>query len=141
VLHGEDPFTDLKVSRSHLRLQCERELREKMMRLREAYVEAHSKPRDLEHLLTRSYSTFTALFRGCLRLLDAEVPAHNRDVVAVFCERAGLSAAPFEEVDRLKRGEDRTADAKALFLRYYAELTRAVRRVDRFDSAQGGDAL
>ena len=39
VLHGEDPMAGLEVHTDHLRLQCERELREKLMRLREAYVE------------------------------------------------------------------------------------------------------
>ncbi len=37
VLHDGDPFVTLEVQLNHLRGQCERELREKMMRLREAY--------------------------------------------------------------------------------------------------------
>ena len=53
VLFGDDPFTDLEIHTGHLRLQCERELREKMMRLREAYVEIHDAPKKLTKLLTR----------------------------------------------------------------------------------------
>ena len=34
VLHGQDPFADLEIHSHHLRLQCERELRDKLMRLR-----------------------------------------------------------------------------------------------------------
>ncbi len=138
VLHGEDPFARLEIRGVHLRLQCERELREKMMRLREAYVEGHARRRDLEWLLTDSYSSFVALFRGCLRLLGGEPPARSHDVVAAFCERAGLDPAPFEQVERLKRGERVDQDPKSLFSGYYRELTKAVRTVDRFHHLEGG---
>jgi len=138
VLYGEDPFRGLTVYTDHLRLQCERELREKMMRLREAYIEAHDAPRRLRQLLTESYSSFVALFRGCLHLHEDVVPTHNEEVVAAFCARAELDRSPFDEVGRLKHGEDVTVNAKALFARYYAELTAAVHRVNRFDPAAGG---
>jgi predicted nucleotidyltransferase len=137
VLHGQDPFRDLEVHRTHLRLQCERELREKAMRLREGYAESHDHPRDLKRLLTSSYTTFVALFRGCLHLLGGEVPVHNPDVVAAFCSRADISKEPFEEVDRLKHGES-VPHLKATFGRYYGAVTRAVRVVDRFESPQKG---
>lgn len=138
VLHGEDPFRDMKVHDDHLRLQCEKELREKLMRLREGYIEAQRKPRELNRLLTDSYTTFVALFRGCLHLLGGEIPVHNAQVVAAFCKRTGQQPGPFDEVERLKRGERATSDLKAVFAAYYTELTRAVEAIDRFRTDQGG---
>jgi len=138
VLHGDDPFERLEVRRVHLRLQCERELREKLMRLREAYVEAHPARRDLERLLRESYSSFLALFRGCLRLLGEEPPARDAAVVAAFCVRAGLDAKPFAEIEALRRGAKGADDLKDLFSRYYRELTKAIRTVDRFHHVEGG---
>ena len=138
VLHGQDPFADLEVRGHHLRLQCERELREKMMRLREGYIETHSSSRNLRRLLTDSYSTFVALFRGCLHLHGDQVPLHNEEVMVAFCGRAELDRAPFEEVDRLKHGEQVATGLKSLFSRYYDELTKAVARVDRFEVRPGG---
>ncbi len=132
VLYGDDPFADVEVHTDHLRLQCERELREKMMRLREGYVETHAHPRRLRRLLTDSYTTFVALFRGCLHLHRDAVPAHNEEVVSAFCRRAGLDKQAFGDVARLKHGEDVAADEKAVFGRYYAELTHGVARIDRF---------
>ncbi len=138
VLHGEDPFAGVKVGRGYLRLQCERELKAKMMRLREGYIETHDRTKDLRKLLTASYSTFVALFRGCLYLMGREAPARNAEVVAAFCTRAGLDAEAFAAVGRLKRGESADGELKAVFARYYRELTRAVDKVDRFESRQGG---
>lgn len=140
VLHGDDPFAGLEVRGAHLRLQCERELREKLMRLREAYVEAHGRDRDLRRLLRESYTSFLALFRGCLRLLGDEPPADNAAVVAAFCARAGLDARPFGEVEALRQGDAGPGDLKDVFSRYYRELTKAIRMVDRFHHAEGGAA-
>jgi len=140
VLHGEDALAGVEVGRDNLRLQCEREMRAKLMRLREGYIESHHRPRELRRLLTASYTTFIALFRGCLHLLGGEVPLRNAEVAAAFCARAGLEASAFEAVDRLKRGESADGEMKTVFSRYYRELTRAVGKVDRFDSRQGGQS-
>src|SRR5690349_10830867 len=43
VLHGVDPLAGFAVDHTRLRLQCERELRERLMRLCEGYVEADGK--------------------------------------------------------------------------------------------------
>ena len=138
VLYGEDPFAALEIHNRHLRLQCERELREKMMRLREGYIEAHSSNRSLRHLFTDSYSTFVALFRGCLYLHGDQVPLHSEDVVTKFCARAELNPIVFREVQRLKNGESVSSDLRSLFSDYYTELTKAVLRVDHFEMKSGG---
>jgi predicted nucleotidyltransferase len=140
LLHGQDPFATVAIGYDHLRLQCERELREKMMRLREGYVEAHASRRALTRLLTDSYTTFVALFRGCLHLLGGESPLHNAEVVTAFCARADLDRSPFLEVDRLKHGDGYAGDLRALFARYYEALTRAVHRIDRFEPRHGGQS-
>jgi len=132
VLHGPDPVAGVEIRPGHLRLQCERELREKMMRLREGYVQAGGRPRQLRRLLTDSYTTFVALFRGCLHLLGADVPPHNDEVIATFCRKAEIDSSAFDEVDALKRGHGSTGATRELFARYYTALSRAVERIDRF---------
>ena len=137
VLYGEDPFAGVAIRRDCLRLQCEREIKEKMMRLREGYVLCHDRPRTLRRLLAGSYPAFAALFRGGLHLMGREVPAKSGDVVAAFCEAAGLDRAPFEDVARLRRGERAVEGPKAIFARYYDQLTRAAHHVDRLETGGG----
>jgi predicted nucleotidyltransferase len=132
ILHGPDPLEDIVVQTDHLRLWCERELREKMMRLREAYMAAKGKPKNVRRLLIESYSIFLAIFRGCLHLLGGNIPAHHEEVVDAFCARAELDEKPFDTILRLRGGEKMDIDPIALFSRYYGELTKAVERVDRF---------
>jgi hypothetical protein len=138
VLHGPDPFAGLAVRPDHLRLQCERELKEKLMLLREGYVAVQGETGAVRRLLCSSYPAFAALFRGCLRLIGGEVPVRNADVIAAFCARAGLEAGPFVAIERLRSGERADEDVKDLFARYYAQVGRAAEAVDRFDPGTGG---
>ncbi len=131
VVHGEDPFAGVTIDRGCLRLQCEREMDEKMMRLREGYVLGHDDARALRRLLSDSYPAFAALFRGGLHLLGRPIPSSNRDVVAAFCEAAALERGPFEEVARLRRGEKPAQDLRTIYAQYDEQLTRAARVVDR----------
>jgi len=131
VVHGEDSFVGVAIDRGCLRLQCEREMDEKMMRLREGYVLGHDHAPTLRRLLSDSYPAFAALFRGGLHLMGRQVPASNRDVVAAFCDAAGLERAPFEEVARLRHRERTAQDLKTIYARYYEQLTRAAHMVDR----------
>ncbi|HET8947370.1 MAG TPA: nucleotidyltransferase domain-containing protein [Candidatus Polarisedimenticolia bacterium] len=140
ALHGSDPFAGLVIRTEALRMQCERELREKLMRLREGYVTAHATKGGLRALLVDSYTSFTALFRGCLHLLGAAVPRAADEAAAAFCARAGIDAAPFLEVGRLRDGGSASAgDLKTVFSGYYDALTRAADLVDAFVPAQGGE--
>ena len=137
LLYGEDPFAGVGIRRDCLRLQCERELKEKLMRLREGYLLCHDSTRALRQLLAGSYPAFAALFRGGLHLMGSEAPASSAEVVAAFCGAAGLDRAPFEEVASLRRGENAAGDPKAIFARYYDQLMRAAHHVDRLDTGGG----
>ena len=82
VLHGTDPFTAMGVHLDHLRAQCERELREKMMRLREAYLQAHDAPSVLTRLLaiSENYPQLRSN-ENFIRLQDELAGSENRIAV------------------------------------------------------------
>lgn len=135
ILHGRDPFVGVAVNTSHLRLQCERELREKLMRLCEAYVEAREQPGALARLLVASYVDFAEIFRGCLYLGGDAPPPRSAEVVTRFCELADIDPQPFRAVERLARGQ--AGEPRALFAPYHEALCAAIHAVDRF--TDGGE--
>jgi hypothetical protein len=120
-----------EIDGEHLRLQCERELREKLMRLEEAFALSRGKEADLRRLLSASFPAFAMVFRGCLRLHGDPVPAGGGAAAAAFCQRASIDPEPFAEVERLRRG-DRAVSAASLFPRYHAAIVRAVDAIDKF---------
>jgi hypothetical protein len=139
VLYGDDPIEDLVIDPAHLRLQLERELREKLMRLREGYVECHGRwgARRLEHLLAASWSSFVRVFRAALRVLGVPAAGDDAEIMASLCSWLDLPPGAFEEVDRIARG-GRARDADAVFERYYRALSAAEARIDRWIAAPGG---
>jgi hypothetical protein len=139
VLVGEDPLASLEVRTAHLRLQCERELREKLMRLREGFVEAVGRERALRELLAASYPSFAFVFRGCLHLVGERAPIRDRDVVAATCRRLGLAPAPFEAVEAIASGLRGAGSSVALYSDYVTQLAEAVARVDALAAESQGD--
>lgn len=132
VLHGRDPMAGApRLDPEHLRLQCERELREKMMRLQEAYALSRAREADVARLIAGSYPVFALVFRGCLRLLGERAPDSDLATAEAFCRRAGVDPGPFTDADRLRRG-GKPGGARDLFARYYAALGQALDALDRF---------
>jgi hypothetical protein len=129
MLHGADPLGGIEVDRGQLRLQCERELREKLMRLREGYVEARGRRRALDRLLGASYGSLAPVWGACLHLLETPVPERDREVADALCDRLGLERTPFDQVSRVAAGAAH-AD-RDLFSRYAGAIAAMVARIDR----------
>ncbi|UJR85310.1 hypothetical protein [Sandaracinus amylolyticus] len=140
VLHGSDPVVGLEVDRAHLRIQCERDLREKLMRLREGFVEARGVAKPLRQLLAASYVSFAPVWRGCLHLLGEPVPVHDGEVTRALCAKLGLEVAPFDEVARIASEGSPTLDASVVYGRYHREIAEMVVRIDQLVVAAGGEA-
>jgi hypothetical protein len=139
VVFGPDPIERVVIDPAHLRLQVERELREKLMRLREGYVESHGRwgARGLEHLLAASYASFARVFRATLRVLGAPTAGTDTEVMTSLCTWLDLPPDTFDAVDRIARG-GRARDAEAVFAGYYRALSAAEARIDRwFAPARG----
>lgn len=68
MLHGPDFLAPLTLEAAHVRLQCERELKSKMLLFRRAFVETEGSPKRLQLLIARGLPTLTAIFRGLLYL-------------------------------------------------------------------------
>jgi len=136
LVHGRFPHAELPaIDGEHLRLQCERELREKLMRLEEAYAASGGRERTLRQVLVASFPTFAALFRACLRLhTGTPVPPASIAAMESFCAHADIDPSVFVDVDRLRRGLAVEVSVPTLFARYHAAIVRAVGAVDRFVS-------
>lgn len=131
TLVGDDPLAGIAVDDEHLRIQCEREISEKLMRLRERYA-ADGDDKALRRLMAESFPAFAQVLRGAVRLLGQPVPDHDVDVARAFCTAAGLEPSAFVAVDGLRRGHAPSPGTIAsLFDRYYEVLSRSAEFIDR----------
>ena len=86
VIFGEDLLEKLTFKKDLIRMQCERELKGKLLLLRERYVETGGKAKELRELIAASVNTFIFVFRGLLYLLGKEVPTTKKETVSMLAK-------------------------------------------------------
>jgi hypothetical protein len=74
TVFGEDPFTSLTFEKRDVRLQCERELKATLIRLRQGYIAAAANRRLVRDILISTAKALVPLLRAVLWLKDMERP-------------------------------------------------------------------
>ena len=133
ILFGEDPVAEIRVKPEHLRLELERELKAKLLDLRESYLLACGKARRVLDLLTESLSAFLVLFRASLRLYRDDVPTHKIEALRALARHVGFDPTVFLTVQELKEGrlKPKAVAADALFAQYLETIEEVADAVDR----------
>ena len=132
TLVGPDLLATLQIERGNLRLQCEQELRGKLMKLRQAYVESAQDPAQLEGVLVAAVSSLIVLVRTLLRLGN-EDPGGDTDAVLEKAQtRFSVSTTSLQKASHLKRGHLRVAGSgvEELYRDVLDDVQALVRIVD-----------
>ena len=132
TVYGDDVFANLEIDRPHLRLQCEREIKTKLIGLRQGYISSLGKKEHLTTMLVRSFTGSMALFRAILTLLGKEPPVARIDVITLLASAAGIDEIIFESLLSLKTGRIKLAEEhlQTLFERYYNALEATGKIID-----------
>ena len=132
LLEGENIFAGLAVPRTYLRLQCERELRTKLIQLRQTFL-LERDTRALAATLASVASSFAALFRTLLRLRGETIPAHTARVFEKVSDIYGLQGEGLLGAYAMRHEEKRPAAdvVRSRYLAFLAELERLVGALDR----------
>jgi hypothetical protein len=132
TVSGEDTLAGLVIDPADMRRQCEREIKSRLIGLRQAYLRALGEPRDLAAALAKFVTGYQPLARGILSLLGREVPVRRAEVFAALAAAAGRDAGVFIEMLALKEGRAKPdAEAvRALFERCHHATEQLGRTVD-----------
>ena len=133
LLYGKDVVSSLAIGRPYYRAQVERELRAKLLRLRQKAAGMMSRPDLLRRLLLDSVSTFCMLFGHALTLRGVDAPRTRREVTALAREHFQIDAAPFEKLLDVREGriKAREADPVALLGAYLEGVDAVIARMER----------
>ena len=133
LLFGKDVLADLTFDREHVRLQCERELKGKLLLLREAFLESRGQAGAMRDVIGRSIMTFAAIFKALLYLKDKPLPAGKKDIFKETCEAFDMDPEVFLKLldvreGRLKLSGDETL---ALYKDYLSQVKRFSKLIDQ----------
>ena len=132
TVYGEELLDDIAVSPDDLRLQCEREIKGKLLHLREGFLATEGKRKALEALVRVSLPTFASVFEAMVHLKGEEPPVRRSELFQRTAELFGLDRGVFEQLlavreGRVKLGGD---DLKALCRKYIEQIEKASEIVD-----------
>lgn len=137
VLHGPDPLAGLTVRPEDLRQALERELRGKLLRLRQAYALMHGDGPRLGQFASRSISTVLFLLRGVLLLAGQSPPADPVDLAQAAGRTAGFDGDQLARIVTRRGVKDWTC-SQADMRGYLAAVESAARFVDHFQTGDRG---
>ncbi|HTZ38864.1 MAG TPA: nucleotidyltransferase domain-containing protein [Syntrophales bacterium] len=132
VVHGEDVLKDLVFDGKALRLQCERELKGKLVLLHTGFLDTAGKAEDLRGLMAASITAVLSVFGALLLIQGREIPKERRDIVPAVTETYGLDAEPFLRCIDLREGkkDPSLGNLKAVFQSYTTEIQKLIKAVD-----------
>jgi hypothetical protein len=132
VLAGGDPWGGIVVDRTNERHQLERELRGKVLRLRQGYLVGRGDARALEAMVRETVGGWLTMLRAMLRLAGQPVPEEVGDVVRAGAELAGFAPEPVATLVAAARGAEgpRLAPHDPRVAAYLAAVARTAEYVD-----------
>lgn len=139
LVYGKDILQDLVFHSEFLRLQCEREVKGKLLLLREGFLESRGKGRNLQLLIADSLGALMAIFNGLLHLKGKALPHHRRDVIKDFCEAFEMDAMVFAKLLDVKEKKVKLPDKEMtrLFKAYLNEVQKLWKIVDALHGKEG----
>ena len=132
LVYGKDILKDLSFDRELVRLQCEREIKGKLLLLREAFMETGGKGKALRGVIAQSIQTFIAIFDALLFFKEMEIPKDRREVVSLTCNAFHLDAGRFQKLLDLKEEKIKPdeSETRSLFQGYLKEVRKLSKIVD-----------
>lgn len=132
VLFGEDVLRSLDFKPEDLRLQIERELKGKLILLREGYLENRGKVKPSGQLIARSITAFIAIFKALVYLKQPSVPADGRETIKALSRYFDFDANIFLKCLDIKEGKDELPpkDVTVFFRQYLKEVEKFCDLID-----------
>lgn len=95
VIYGQDLLKDLEIDPSHIRFVCEEQLKGKLIRIRQAYLEIGLRKKGMEALIKESLDSLFPIFRGLLRLKGVTPPLKKIEVLRLLSESFEIDGQTF----------------------------------------------
>jgi predicted nucleotidyltransferase len=133
VVFGKDVLQELSFDKHHLRLQCEKELKGKLLQLRQGFLESSGKTKNLTFIIGRSLTAFISIFRALLYLKDKSAPGELRNIISLVSQEFGIDEKIFLTLLHIKEGTEKLSSKalSSLFENYIREIRKLANAADQ----------
>jgi hypothetical protein len=132
LIHGENVLEKLNFKPEDLRLQIEKELKGKLVLLRQAYLETEGGSRQLKQLISRSLTAFISIFNALIYLKQGSAPQKKRDTIKEVAKLFAVDAGVFLNCADIKEDVDKFSGEEVtdIFKKYLQEVEKICNIVD-----------
>lgn len=107
IVYGEDVVTPLQIDSNNLRLQCELEIKNLLIKLRQTYLGLAKDKKVLEQLILLVSKSLTAIFRAILRYKQISGAKTHEQVIEKISELINIDKEFFLKIVELKKNKKR----------------------------------
>lgn len=132
VLFGKDILKDRVIETANLRFQCEAEIKEKLITLKQQYIKICYDAFAMRQLLLVSFSSILHILKSALRLNGQESPRTKEEIIKACGLRFGLEGELWKRILLLKNGQARIAkkETEAVFIALVKDLEKISHKID-----------
>lgn len=135
LLAGKDLLKDISIDLSHLREECEREIKGQLVRFRGAFLEVEGDRKGMERLVVTAISNLIFPLKNIMRLLKQEIPEGADAVIRSCCKSLNVTDTPFLEAWRIKKGGQASLEELyAVISGYMDSLENISKKIDAMKS-------
>jgi len=114
IYRGKDVISSLEISKQNLRLRCEQEAKNLMLRLRQSYLSMGQNSKSLSALIKRAYGSMLRNMSVIVEIKSGEIQSEQIDIINT-CSSYGIDVEPLlgmqnfksnglpDDIDELKR--------------------------------------
>ena len=133
LIYGEDFLSGLNIQINNIRFICEQQIKGKLIRIRQAYLEVGLRKKGVEALLKESLASLIPIFRNLLRLKEKQPPIEKAAMLSQFCEEFDLDKDIFLPIYRDTSNDEKIAgrDVEHFLEKYIEQLQKLAVTVDQ----------
>jgi hypothetical protein len=124
----------MAIKRDDLRHQCEREVKIKLIGLRQGYLSSMGNARTLSENFSASITGHIPLFRGVIELKGGTPPLPAHQVIDALSQSTGVDCSAFREVLSAKKDGFKKVNLDTLFERYYHATEKIKKAIDEISA-------
>ena len=133
VIFGKDILKDISINKKELRLRLEREIKGKLIHLREAFFESADDKRKLAVLFSVSLGAFLSMFPAILHIIGVDVPDKRNILIDKTVEVLGINKELFNKILDIKFGRYKFSknEGREIWEKYIEQVRKIAFEIDK----------
>lgn len=136
TVYGEDILEELEIQHGDLRHQCEREIKSKLIALRQGYLSSMGDAKAIAEGLVDAITAHMRLFRGIIAVLGKTPPATWNEVLDKLGQVTAVDCSVYRQVldEKRKREKLPLTRLNTLFEEYYSATEKLGKVLDEIQA-------